>query len=229
VGAEQDAAQDRVLAARADLEAGLGDLGASARYAVDVPARVRRSPAKAAAVVGGIAFLLLRGPQRLWRAFRRNVLGRNAPLPKRMLPKEIEKAIDKMGDDGDKVRGTLERDFADYVKQRQKERRAIPTVLLLAAARPILGTAARRAAEYLTAPPSEGPQTRIGGFTAQVGARARELRDEAATKADEARSSSERAASAAEEQIDRTADEAKERVDKSRGEGPSAEEPPTGV
>ena len=48
---------------------------------------------------------------------RRAVLGRPAPLPKRMLPEEIEKACVKMGDDGDKVRGTLERDFADYAKQ----------------------------------------------------------------------------------------------------------------
>ena len=188
------------------------------------------------------AFLLLRGPQRLWRGVPSNVLGRNAPLPKRMLPKEIEKAIDKMGDDGDKVRGTLERDFADYVKQRQKDRRAIPTVLLLAAARPLIGAAARRAGEYLTAPPSEGagPQTRIGEFTAQVGARAKEMRDEAAARAEDARTSAERAASTAKDQVDRTADAtkrqvdktadaAKERVDRVRGESPTAEEPPTGV
>jgi hypothetical protein len=229
VAAEQDAARDRVLAARADVEAGLGDLGASARYAVDVPAHVRRSPAKAAAVVGGVAFLLLRGPQRLWRAFRRNVLGRNAPLPKRMLPKEIEKAIDRMGDDGDKVRGTLERDFADYVKQRQRERRAVPTVLLLAAARPILGAVARRAAEYLTAPPSEGYATRLDEVRAKAGAMAEDARASAATRADDARASAERAASAAKEQVDRTADAAKERADRVRGEGAAAEEPPTGV
>ena len=70
-------------------------------------------------------------------------------MPDRMLPKEIEKTLDKLGKDGDKVRGTIERDFADYVKQRQRDRRAIPTVLLLAAARPVIGAAARRTAEYL--------------------------------------------------------------------------------
>ena len=240
MAAEQDAARDRVLAARAAFDAEVTGLGASARDAVDIPAKVRRNPAKAAAVAGGIAFLLLRGPQRLWRGFRTNVLGRNAPLPKRMLPKEIEKAIDKLGDDGEKVRGTLERDFADYVKQRQKDRRAIPTVLLLAAARPLIGAAARRAGEYLTAPPSEGPQTRIGEFTAQVGAKAKEMRDEAAAKTEDARTAAERGASAAKDQVDhtadaakkqvdRTADAAKEQVDRVRGESPTAEEPPTGV
>ena len=34
-----------------------------------------------------------------------------------MLPEEIEKTLKKMGDDGDKVRGTLERDFAEYVRK----------------------------------------------------------------------------------------------------------------
>jgi hypothetical protein len=242
VAAEQDAARDRVLAARSEFDAEFQGLGASARDAVDIPAKVRRNPAKAAAVAGGVAFLALRGPQRLWRGFRTQVFGRRAPLPKRMLPKEIERALDKMGDDGEKVRGTLERDFADYVKQRQQSRRAIPTVLLLAAARPLIGAAARRAADYLTAPPSSGagPSTRIGEFTAQVGARAREMRDEAAAKADDARSTAERAAGAAKDQVDKTADAAKNQVDKAadaakdrvdqvRGADAPGEEPPTGV
>ena len=242
MAAEQDAARDRVLAARAEFDAEVAGLGASARDAVDIPAKVRRNPAKAAAVVGGVGFIVLRGPQRLWRWFRSNVLRRRTPLPERMLPKEIERALDKLGDDGDKVRGAIERDFADYVKQRQKERRAIPTVLLLAAARPLIGAAARRAADYLTAPRSEGPgpQTRIGEFVAQVSDRAQDMRDDAASKADDARASAGRAASAAKDQVDKTAeaakkqvdktaDAAKERVDRVRGDASAAEEPPTGV
>src|SRR4029453_7424250 len=128
-----------------------------------------------------------------------------------------------------KVRGTLERDFADYVKQRQRERRAVPTVLLLAAARPLLGAVARGAAEYLTAPPSEGYATRLDEVRAKAGAMAEDARASAATRADDARASAERAASAAKEQVDRTADAAKERADRVRGEGAAAEEPPTGV
>ena len=229
MAAEQDAARDRVLAARAAFDAELTGLGASAREAVDIPAKVRRSPAKAAAIAGGIAFVLMRGPQRVWGAIRSKVFGRRRPMPDRMLPKEIEKALDKLGNDGDKVRGTIERDFADYVKQRQRDRRAIPTVLLLAAARPVISAAARRTAEYLTAPPSDEPMTRIGEIWSQVGSRADELRAEAAARAEEARGSAERAASAAKDQVDRTADAAKERVDRARGEGTTAEEPPTGV
>lgn len=229
MAAEQDAARDRVLAARAEFDTELTGLGASAREAVDIPAKVRRSPAKAAAIAGGIAFIVMRGPQRVWGAFRSKVFGRRRPMPDRMLPKEIEKTLDKLGKDGDKVRGTIERDFADYVKQRQRDRRAIPTVLLLAAARPVIGAAARRTAEYLTAPPSDQPATRMGEIWSQVGSRAGELRAEAAARAEEARGSAERAASAAKDQVDRTADAAKERVDRARGEGTTAEEPPTGV
>jgi len=229
VAAEQDAARDRVLAARAEFDTELTGLGASAREAVDIPAKVRRSPAKAAAIAGGIAFIVMRGPQRVWGAVRSKVFGRRRPMPDRMLPKEIEKTLDKLGKDGDKVRGTIERDFADYVKQRQRDRRAIPTVLLLAAARPVIGAAARRTAEYLTAPPSDQPATRMGEIWSQVGSRAGELRAEAAARAEDARVSAERAASAAKDQVDRTADAAKERVDRARGEGTTAEEPPTGV
>ena len=230
MAAEQDAARDRVLAARAAFDAELTGLGASAREAVDIPAKVRRSPAKAAAILGAVAFILLRGPQRVWNGLRSKVFGRRAAMPDRMLPKEIEKTLDKLGKDGDKVRGTIERDFADYVKQRQRDRRAIPTVLLLAAARPALSAIARRTAEYLTAPPSDQPATRIGEVWSQVGARAGELRAEAAAvRADAARASAERAARAATEQVDRTADAANAREDRARGEGTTTEEPPTGV
>jgi uncharacterized protein YjbJ (UPF0337 family) len=229
VAAEQDAARDRVLAARAAFDAELTGLGASAREAVDIPAKVRRSPAKAAAILGAIAFVLMRGPQRLLGALRSKVFGRRASMPDRMLPKEIEKTLDKLGSDGDKVRGTIERDFADYVKQRQKERRAIPTVLLLAALRPALSYGARRAMEIITAPPSDEPATRIGQLWGEIGTRAGELRAEASARAEGARASAGGAASAAQDQVDKTADAAKERVDRARGEGTPAEEPPAGV
>ena len=227
MAAEQDAARDRVLAARTAFDAELTGLGASARDAVDIPAKVRRSPAKAVAVVGGIAFLLMRGPQRILRGLRSRLPGRRAPLPKRMLPPEIEKTLDKLGSDGDKVRGTLERDFAAYVNQRQKDRRAVPTVLLLAALRPALSYGARRAMEIITAPPSDEPATRIGQLWGEIGTRAGELRAEAATRTEGARASAEGAAAAAKGQIDRTADAAKVQVDRVRGDGPPANEPQT--
>ena len=43
-----------------------------------------------------------------------------------------------LGEDGDKVRGTLERDFADYAKQAQKNRRGLWLALLLPLVRPAL-------------------------------------------------------------------------------------------
>ena len=227
MAAEQDAARDRVLAARTAFDAELTGLGASARDAVDIPAKVRRSPAKAVAVVGGIAFLLMRGPQRILRGLRSRLPGRRAPLPKRMLPPEIEKTLDKLGSDGDKVRGTLERDFAAYVNQRQKDRRAVPTVLLLAALRPALSYGARRAMEIITAPPSDEPATRIGQLWGEIGTRAGELRAEAATRTEGARASAESTAAAAKGQLDRTADAAKLQVDRVRGDGPPANEPQT--
>lgn len=208
MAAEQDAARDRVLAARAALDEELTELQGSARAAVDIPSKIRQSPAKAAAVAGGVAFLVLRGPQRLWRALREKVTGRPAPMPSRLLPKEIEKTLDKMGDDGDKVRGTLERDFASYVKEKQKDRRGMVSILLLGLIRPMITRGARRAGEFLMSPSPEGYPTRLDEIRARAGA-----------TADDARASAERAA-------ERAADRAKDAVDRKR---PGADEPPTGV
>ena len=204
MAAEQDAARDRVLAARAALDEELTELQGSARAAVDIPSKVRQSPAKAAAVAGGVAFVVLRGPQRLWRALREKVTGRPAPMPSRLLPKEIEKTLDKMGHDGDKVRGTLERDFAAYVKEKQKDRRGMVSILLLGLIRPVIARGVRRAGEFLMSPSPEGYPTRLDEIRARAGA-----------TADDARASAERAA-----------DRAKDAVDRKR---PSADEPPTGV
>lgn len=165
---EQDAARDRVLAARAELDEQLQRLEASARAAVDIPARVRRSPARAAAVAGGVGFLALRGPQRLIGAAKRAIRGEPAPLPEAMLPEEIEKTLKKLGKDGEKVRGALERDFADYAKQAQKQRQGIATALLLAAGRPLLQRGAKTVADFLTTPDPEGFAHRL----AQVRVRA---------------------------------------------------------
>ena len=115
---ETDAARDRVLAARGSLGEELEVLEASARAAVDIPAKIKRNPGKAAAVAGGAAFLVLGGPKRVFRAGRRAVTGEPDPLPPSMLPEEIDKALQALGDDGKKVRGVLERDFAAYAKQR---------------------------------------------------------------------------------------------------------------
>ena len=187
---EQDAARDRVLAARAALDEELQVLEASARAAVDIPAKIRQSPAKAAAIAGGAGFLVLKGPSRVYRAARKAITGTPAPMPKRMLPKEIEKTLKSMGDDCDKVRGAIERDFADYAKKAEKDRRGVVSVLAIALARPLVSRAARAAGEYLTTPTPDGYASRL-----------EQVRATAKIRADTTRRSVEEAGEAARDRI----------------------------
>jgi hypothetical protein len=168
VATETDAARARVLAARAALGEEIDALEASARAAVDIPAKVRRSPAKAAAIAGSAGFVVLGGPKRILGAARRAVFGPTAELPKRMLPNEIEKTLKKLGDDGDKVRGAIERDFAAYAKEAEKDRGV--SAIAAAAARPVLLRGAKAAAEWFLRPDEDGFQARL----AEVRERAKE-------------------------------------------------------
>jgi hypothetical protein len=181
VATEQDAARDQVLAARADLSEQLQVLEASGRAAIDIPARIKRSPAKAAAIAGGVGFLILKGPQRLFRATRRAIRGDRPDVPDRMLPPEIEKTLRKLGDDGDRVRGTLERDFAAYVKKTEKERKGIASVVLLAAARPLLARGVKAAGEFLLSPADGGRPTRLADLRARLGSEVEAARERAAS------------------------------------------------
>jgi len=169
--AEVQDARQRVLASRAELDDELRQLNASARSAADIPAKIRKSPAKAAAVAGGAAFLLLKGPQRVFGLGRRAIRGKDAPLPSKMLPEEIDKSLRSLGSDGEKVRGALERDFAAYIAKAQADRRRVRRILLLSVAQPILTQLARRGAQWLTSPEREGFDRRLA-----------ELRDRAAER-----------------------------------------------
>lgn len=158
MGSRTDSALAEVVAARANLAEEVDRLEAAGRAAVDIPAKIKRSPAKAAAIAGGGAFLVLGGPKRLFRGARKAITGHEeAPPPKSLLPKDIEKTLKKLGTDGDKIRGTIERDFAKYVEDREKERRkesfqGALTAIMLAALRPLGTRAGRRAAERLFDP-----------------------------------------------------------------------------
>jgi hypothetical protein len=123
VGARTDAARAEVLAAREGLDEELVRLEAAGRAAVDIPARLRREPAKVLGTAGGAAFLLLGGPKRVFKGVRNAILGEKADLPKSMLPPEIEKQLKKLGPNGDAVRATLEREFADYLDEKAPQRR----------------------------------------------------------------------------------------------------------
>jgi ElaB/YqjD/DUF883 family membrane-anchored ribosome-binding protein len=177
VATETDAARDRVLAARAALGAELDALEASARAAVDIPAKIRRSPAKAAAVAGGAGFLVLGGPRRLYRRARRRLFGPTADLPKSMLPKEVEKTLRQLGDDGDKVRGAIERDFADYAKQSVKENPPVTTLLATSIGKPLIRRGIKAAGEWFLRADDEGFAARLA-----------EVRERAAAEVDKRRS-----------------------------------------
>ena len=123
MGARTDAARSEVLAARQGLDDELIRLEASGRAAVDIPARLKREPAKVLGAAGGAAFLLLGGPKRVFRGVRRTLFGKGEPLPKSMLPPEVEKTLKKLGPEGEKVRGTLEREFAAYLDEKAPQRR----------------------------------------------------------------------------------------------------------
>jgi hypothetical protein len=181
VATETDAARDRVVAARSAFGEELETLEASVRTAIDVPAKIKRSPAKAAAVAGGAAFLVLGGPRRVVRAGRRAVFGAPPALPDSMLPAEIQKAIRSLGDDGDKVRGALERDFAAYAAQASRDRSRTRTLLLLTVGRPLLNAAAKAAGGWLFRTDDEGFQARLAQIRARTQGAAKPATDDATT------------------------------------------------
>jgi hypothetical protein len=145
-----------VISARAELAEELETMEASVRAAVDIPARIKRSPAKVAAVVGGVGFLALKGPQRIVGAARRAVRGPAAEMPKSMLPDEIEKTLRSLGGDGDKIRGKLERDFAAYAKGAESDRASRRRALLISVAAPLFARGVRTGVERLFSPGEEG-------------------------------------------------------------------------
>ena len=181
---ETDAARDRVIAARADLETELIGLEASVRDAVDIPAKIKRSPAKAAAVVGGAGFVALKGPQRVFRVAKRAVTGAPKPLPDAMLPEEIEKTLRKLGDDGDKVRGAIERDFASYVGKKTRERRDARNLFLIGIARPFLLRGVKAGVDWLTGTDEASVSERIALVRARAERQIDEIQRERRTTAD---------------------------------------------
>jgi hypothetical protein len=166
VGARTDAARAEVLARRGELGLEIDRLEASARAAVDIPAKVKRAPAKTAGIAAGAAFVIAGGPKRVFRRVKRAVVGPDQELPKSMLPDEVEKALRKMGSDGDKVRGTLEREFAKYLDEHKKERQdrdlgAVTALLLANVAKPVSQRFGRRLVEELFRPDNAGFQDAV--------------------------------------------------------------------
>ena len=160
MGARTNAARTEVLAARDGLEEEVVRLEAAGRAAVDIPARLRNDPLKVGGAAAGAAFLILGGPKRLFGGARRAIFGAPKPMPNSMLPDEIEKVLRTLGPDGDKVRGTLEREFTRFLASRAPQRRDADVVglaggLIANALRPASVRAGREFAERLFDP--DGP------------------------------------------------------------------------
>ncbi|MDP9483258.1 MAG: hypothetical protein M3P84_08565 [Chloroflexota bacterium] len=161
MGARTDAARAAAVASRGTLEGEVVRLEASARAAVDIPAKIRRAPAKTAGLAAGAIFVAAGGPKRVIRRLVRAVRGPEADLPKSMLPKEVDKTLRKLGSDGDKVRGTIEREFADYLETNAPERRsrdlgATASALAGSVLGPVTKRVGRQLAEELFSPKTSG-------------------------------------------------------------------------
>jgi hypothetical protein len=161
VGARTDAARAAAVASRGTLEDEVIRLEASARAAVDIPAKIRRAPARTAGLAAGAVFVAAGGPKRVIRRMVRAVRGPEAELPKSMLPKEVDKTLRKLGTDGDKVRGTIEREFADYLEAKAPERRsrdlgATASTLAGSVLGPVTKRVGRQLAEELFSPKTSG-------------------------------------------------------------------------
>jgi hypothetical protein len=122
---EVAAALAELQAAREGLAESLDDLSGAARSALDVPAKIRRNPVKTAALVGGTGFLVAGGPRKVARFVARRV--RPQPRPDKylgVLPADIERILNDTGVAKDpEVRRALDRDFADYLRQKGTYRR----------------------------------------------------------------------------------------------------------
>ena len=115
------AAIDELEAARIGLADSLDTLGDATRSALDVPAKIKRNPVKTAALVGGTGFLLVGGPRRVVRAVGRRVFSRRSDPYEGLLPPQIEKVLKDSGVAKDpEVRRALNKDFAQYLKQKGK-------------------------------------------------------------------------------------------------------------
>jgi hypothetical protein len=118
---ETSEARQEVRNARRAAETELDELGAATRSALDIPAKVRRNPIKTAGLAGGAVFLAVGGPKRVIRAAERRLFPSRAERMASVLPKDVARAVDRLGDDAETVRANLERDFMHYLERKHPE------------------------------------------------------------------------------------------------------------
>ena len=152
MAARTDAARAEVEAAREGLAGELNRLEAAGRAAVDIPARLRREPARVVGTAAGAAFLLAGGPGRLLRRLRGS--GKTKDDEASVLPEEIRRSLKKLGPDEAKARKALEKDFARFLEDRGTKIRdasvgATAAALLSNILKPVTQRVGRRLAEEL--------------------------------------------------------------------------------
>ena len=136
---------------------------------------MKRNPVKAAGIAAGAGFLLVGGPGKVFRRAKRAVLGPPEPLPASMLPDEIEASLRKLGGDGERVRGLIEREFAQYLedtapRRSKRDLRAAMALMVLPIVRPLSFRLGRQLVEQLFAPGTPGFEEQLAKIRARAGA-----------------------------------------------------------
>jgi len=105
--------------ARAGVTGALDDLTSASQSALDVPAKIKRNPVRTAALLGGTGFLIAGGPRRVIRFVGRRIFTPRPDPHAGILPPDVEKILKDAGVAKDpEVRRALNRDFADYLKNK---------------------------------------------------------------------------------------------------------------
>ena len=155
-------ARQAIAEARRNLARETDELAATTRSSLDIPAKVRRNPVRTVGLGVGAVFLALNGPTRTARAVARR-LRRRPPAPRRLLPEEIERAVDGLGKDAPAMKARLEREFGKYLEKKKKDPAYEPTLgrSLLGAfdavSKPLGALAAKRLGEEFFAPRRDRP------------------------------------------------------------------------
>lgn len=119
--ATREARQD-VAAARARLSTEVDELELAARSAADIPAKIRKNPAKVAALGGGAVFLAAGGPRRLAsRIVRVARRPKKSPVAS-LLPEDVGRIVEQVGAEAGDVRSALEASFARWLEENRNPR-----------------------------------------------------------------------------------------------------------
>ncbi len=114
-------ARQQIARARGELSTEVDELELAVRSAVDIPAKLRRNPGRVVALGGGAIFLAGGGPKRVAYRIAR-LVSRPKPTPLAgVLPKDVERRLQKAGQTGAEVRAAIEQDFSDWLEQNRSK------------------------------------------------------------------------------------------------------------